>query len=235
MGNSNYIQYEYVVSYTLAMVQTVFCIVLLKKIFCFLCLGNELDKSFEKKEQLDVKLHEQEPKLCEITTQYEKLKTLLDQKGYCRTRRQNTSTSLETISSTSSSVRYRRSQETRNLLEYIHGGEEGAIVGAWDFVAADATKETMDTLVSKYRRGKYLEGVISHALKEFSNSKEALTQAIALKYNNFLSRRKSNVICKTQFWFLIQRKKCGYLVTLSVEVLTEKSPERGYLTSLLKN
>ena len=43
------------------------------------------------------------------------------------------------------------------MLEYIHGGEEGALLGAWDVLAANAKKETMDTLTGKYKRGKYIQ------------------------------------------------------------------------------
>jgi hypothetical protein len=68
-------------------------------------------------------------------------------------------------------------------LEYIHGGEEGSLIGAWDYLAANAPKELMDDLISEYKRGKYLEG---------------RTQAISFKYANFLSRRKCNLLCKTQ-------------------------------------
>ena len=56
------------------------------------------------------------------------------------------------------SVRFRRSQETKNVLDYIHGGEDADVLGAWDFITAHAGKELMDTLISKYKRGKYLQG-----------------------------------------------------------------------------
>jgi hypothetical protein len=78
----------------------------------------------KRKEEVDDALRKQEHNLREINTQYFKLKALLDQKGYSRARRQNTSTTFATISSTCSSRRYRRRQETSNVLEYIHGGTE---------------------------------------------------------------------------------------------------------------
>ncbi len=126
------------------------------------------------------------------------MKTLLDQKGYARTRRENTSTTLETITNTDSSTRYRRRKETKNVLEYIHGGEEGALLGAWDFVAANMKKEMTDNLIGKYKRGKYLESIIGEAMKEFNKSTSSMAQAVAFKYQNFLSRRKFNFMCKTQ-------------------------------------
>ena len=35
-------------------------------------------------------------------------------------------------------------------------------------------------------------------MKEHKQSKESLTQALAFKYENFLSQRKFNLMCKTQ-------------------------------------
>ena len=84
------------------------------------------------------------------------------------------------------------------MLEYIHGGEEGALLGAWDVLAANAKKETMDTLIGKYKRGKYIQGVVTEAMKDYHQPEKSLKQAVAFKYQNFLSRRKFNLLCKTQ-------------------------------------
>lgn len=100
-----------------------------------------MDTVIAKKDDVDKLIVDQEQHLKAVSVQYEKLKTLLDQKGFSRTRRQNTRTTLETVSDSGSSVRYRRRHETKNVLEYIHGGEEGALLGAWDFIAAHAKKE----------------------------------------------------------------------------------------------
>jgi hypothetical protein len=72
------------------------------------------------------------------------------------------------------------------------------VFGAWDFVSANAKKETMDDLIGGYKRGKYLQGVVSQAIKDYNSSYECLKQAVALKYKNFLSRRKFSLLCKTQ-------------------------------------
>ena len=85
------------------------------------------------------------------------------------------------------------------MLEYIHGGDEGALFGAWDFFASFASKEIIDKLISSYKRGKYLQGVFGKAVKRFNNfNKEALKQAVAVKFQNYLSRRKFNLVCKMQ-------------------------------------
>ena len=164
---------------------------------------------------MDRDVAEQERKLAELNSQFEKLKMLLDQKGFARTQRQNTATTFETITSNTSTVRFRCKRESQNVLEYIHGGKEGALYGAWDFLQSNA-KEMMDSLIASYKRGKYLD-VVSQALKEHSKSDESLTvdfgsseyyseklpeidckQAVAFKYKNFLSRRKFDLLRKTQ-------------------------------------
>jgi hypothetical protein len=143
-------------------------------------------------------LRKQENSLKVINEEYTKLKTLLDQKKHSRTRRQNTSTTLATITDSSSSLRYRRRQETTNVLEYIHGGKDAALFGAWDFLSANASEEKMNSLISTYKRGKYLQNILNKAVREYNTSEESLNQALALKYNNFLSRRKVSLLCKTQ-------------------------------------
>ena len=53
-------------------------------------------------------------------------------------------------------------------------------MGAWDLIAAYATKETIDKLIASYKRGKYLQGVFGKAVQDFNNSEEALKQAVAI-------------------------------------------------------
>ena len=111
----------------------------------------ELDAVIHEKARINRDVAEQQDKLSDISKQYDRLKTLLEQKPQSRTRRENTSTTFATIKNNNSGTRYRRREETQNVLEYIHGGEEGALYGAWDFVAANATKHVMETLIGSYR------------------------------------------------------------------------------------
>ena len=66
-------------------------------------------------------VEEAEQELREAKTEHSKLKTPLDPKRHSRTRRENTPTTLATIHDSCSSVRYRRRQETKDVLEFIHG------------------------------------------------------------------------------------------------------------------
>ena len=155
-----------------------------------------MNKSIREREDTVQQVTKQEEILTEISKQYEKLKTLLDRKDQCRTRRANTRTTLETITNGKSATRYRRREETKNVLEFIHGGEDGALFGAWDFLSANAPKETMENLIGKYKRGKYMEGIVRQTVKELTQTNSSLSQAVALKYNNFFSRTKFNLLCK---------------------------------------
>ena len=143
-------------------------------------------------------MEEKQKALDEINRKYEKLKVLLEQRGYARTRTQNLETTFEMINNRTSTTRFRRKLETKNILQFIHGGEEGSLYGAWDYLRSHASSELMDKLISGYKRGKYLQGVFGRATDNFNKSEDALKQAVAMKYHNHLSRRKFDLVCKTQ-------------------------------------
>ena len=120
-------------------------------------------------------------------------------------------------------------------MEYIHGGEEGSLIGAWDYLAANAPKELMDDLIGKYKRGKYLEGIAAEVMKGLSQSESSMTQAISFKYENFLSRRKYNLLCKTQstvfdanneVWIPRNVKCLGLDVQVSLSKVSDESVEK---------
>ena len=56
----------------------------------------------------------------------------------------------------------------------------------------------MENLLGSYKRGKFLQGLFGKAVKEYGKSDEALKQSLGVKYRTFLSRRKFQLVCKTQ-------------------------------------
>ena len=148
-----------------------------------------------------------EGRLKELTEAYEKVRKLLEQKGYSRRRRGFASTSFEMINDYKSSTRYRRREESKNILEFIHGGTEPSLYGAWDFLSANASNEIMSKLISTYKRGKFLQGIFGKAVSDYHKSEDAIKQSLALKYQSFLSRRKYNLVCKTQNSFFSADKE----------------------------
>ena len=90
----------------------------------------------------------------------------------------------------------------------------------------------IDNLIGKYRRGKYLESIVAQAMKEFTQSKNSMTQAVAFKYANFLSRRKFSLMCKTQsyvfdadkdIWIPRNIKCMGIDMQLSLSYISNES------------
>lgn len=139
-----------------------------------------------------------EKKVEQLKQEFEKLKILLQHTNSARSKREKNPTTSFMIYDGSNSTRFQRRKESADILNYIHGGKEAAILGAWDFIESNASKDVMDKLIGSYKRGEYLEGVFGKAVSDFSNSEEALKQAVAIKYKNFLSRRKFKLMCKTQ-------------------------------------
>ena len=137
-------------------------------------------------------------KLSKVTQKFDKLKLLIEQKEYSKTKRQSNPTRLETLYDTSNTQRYSRRNEVKNILEFIHGDLEGAIYGAWDVSTKYASPEVMEKLLLEYKKGKFVEKLYGNFSTSFKNSKQALDQAVAKKYACFLSRRKFNFMCKIQ-------------------------------------
>ena len=147
---------------------------------------------------VEVELDDTEKRLHNVTKEYEKLKVVLEPKQNAKKVRQNTSTTFEMINNPHSSTRYRRRRETKNVLDFFHGGEEASLYGAWDYLSSSASESLIENFLGNYKRGRFLQGVFGKAVKGFSNSEGALKQAVAMKYRTFLSRRKFQLICKTQ-------------------------------------
>ena len=56
------------------------------------------------------------------------------------------------------------------MLEFIHGGSEPSLYGAWDFLSANAREEIMSKLMGSYKRGRFLQGIFGKAISEYQKS-----------------------------------------------------------------
>ena len=65
-------------------------------------------------------------------------------------------------------------------------------------MSAHISQSLLDKLISSYKRGKYLQGIFGKAVKDYCKSEDAMKKEVAIKYQNYLSRRKYNFVCKTQ-------------------------------------
>ena len=109
-----------------------------------------------------------------------------------------------------SSTRYRRREETKNVLDFIHGGAEPSLYGAWDYLVANASDEIMSKLMSNYKRGRFLQGIFGKAISDYQKSEEAIKQSVALKYQSFFYLEESVILYVIpKIHFLMQRKRSG--------------------------
>ena len=137
-----------------------------------------------------MQVQQQEEKVSELNEHYNKFKSLLEQKGFSVHRRQNTSTTYEMVTNVNSSTRYTRRNETKNVLEFIHGGKEGSLYGAWDYVSSTADNQTMDKLISGLKRGKYIQGLFDKTMKHYQNSERGFQASSAYEVSKRFLQKK---------------------------------------------
>ena len=71
----------------------------------------------------------------------------------------------------------------------------------------------MDKLISGFKRGKYLQGLLNKTMKDYQNSEESLEQAVLMKYHNVYPVESMPLSVKLSPQFLIQILTFGYLAT----------------------
>ena len=103
---------------------------------------------------------------------------------------------LKTSNETARTTRYNRYIETRDMLEYIHGGSDGAIFGVWEYMSKNASKEQLENLMLDYKKGKFMEKLYGHFNESLRG--ETMKEAVASKFQLSLSRRKFNFLYKVK-------------------------------------
>ena len=134
----------------------------------------------------------------ELNKKYQKLYGLLEQKNYSKTKREKNPTTEVMITDYTSSTRYRRRAESKSVLEYIHGGFNGAVFGAWDFLSHSLKFEQLQDLLTRFKKGKFIEELRGKFNAKYRNNDVALKKALATKYTSYLSRRKYQFMCNIQ-------------------------------------
>ena len=86
----------------------------------------EINSLIETKNELDTEV-------AKLNEEFERVKLILTSTSRGRLLREKKPTSEEMIGKTCS-TRYKRQEETKDLLEYVHGGSDGSIFGAWDYI-----------------------------------------------------------------------------------------------------
>lgn len=66
--------------------------------------------------------------------EYKKLKSVIKQNLGSRTKRRSNPTTLDMVFDSNSSTKYRCRCESKGVMEFSHGGQKGAMFGAWDLL-----------------------------------------------------------------------------------------------------
>lgn len=132
------------------------------------------------------------------TDEYEKLKFLINPTSHGKKLRERNPTNLSIINDGKSSTRFARRNETKHVLEYIHGGSQGSLYGAFDYLSKHATKEQWEHFVTSFKKGKFIEQLNGRFNDSFRKSSDGMNNAIASKYQLHLSRRRYTFLCKVQ-------------------------------------
>ena len=138
--------------------------------------GNEINFLEEKNSELNCQLEE-------MNNVCHKLKFITNPTAHRKTMREKNKTTRQMIY-VNSSTRYARRNETKDVLEYIHGGKEGAILGAWDFLPKYADSTELEAMILKYKKGKWFEKLCGHFSSQYNKTEDGLNQAVA-----------TNIIC----------------------------------------
>ena len=154
---------------------------------------------------LDKEISAKTQKLDELNESYERLIYLIERGAVPADVK--TPTTFETITNRNSSVRFARKKDTKSVLRYIHGGIEGAIFGAWDFISTNISDNLLNDLIMQHKKGKFIEAKFNSLTKKYTFSDAAINQAIQVKYGLYLSRRKYQFHCRTMSSFYNPDKK----------------------------
>ena len=154
---------------------------------------------------LDKEISAKTQKLDELNESYERLIYLIERGAVPADVK--TPTTFETITNRNSSVRFARKKNTKSVLRCIHGGIEGAIFGAWDFISTNISDNLLNDLIMQHKKGKFIEAKFNSLTKKYTFSDAAINQAIQVKYGLYLSRRKYQFHCRTMSSFYNPDKK----------------------------
>ena len=96
-------------------------------------------------------------------------------------------------------TRYKRRAETDNILKFIHGTPEGAMIGAWDFLTSKADVTRIQELLSSFKRGNLLKDLVQNiTTKHRENNENLINNALAMRYLVTKSRRTYQLYCRLE-------------------------------------
>ena len=143
-------------------------------------LNNSVGQLKQQLNETSGKLETVSHMLEEKQVEYKRLKSVIKQNLGSRTKRRSNPTSLDMVLDTNSSTKYRRRCESKEVMEIIHGGQEGAMFGAWDLLLSIGSSSQIEQLICNLKKGKFLQWHFNALAKKFESSDAALGQALVL-------------------------------------------------------
>ncbi|CAH1248480.1 Hypp8161 [Branchiostoma lanceolatum] len=160
----------------------------------------ELAHQIEQVRQEEEKLKQEVERLGtwekELKAWDEKVRQVLDQKGHSRTKLENNPTTIDMMNRHTDTW-YRRRRLSRESLECVNGGSDGAVVAAFGVMVDIASFDQIDQLMTCYKKGKYWQLKFNSVTKKYEASGENMEMSIAAKFRGEFSRRKYQFHCKT--------------------------------------
>ena len=105
----------------------------------------------EQKLDFSGQMNEMSSQINEMNEDYQNLKFIIDSTSQGKTKRVKNPTTNEMVNDSSCSTRYVRRNETKDVLEYIHGGADGAVFGSFDFLKNIWRNFFKKTCIKKWR------------------------------------------------------------------------------------
>ena len=87
---------------------------------------------------------------------------MIEQNLGSRTKRRSNPTSLDMVLDTNSSTKYRRRCVSKEVMEFIHGGQEGAMFGAWDLLLSIGSSSQIEQLICNLKKANFYRGILMH-------------------------------------------------------------------------
>ena len=125
-----------------------------------------------------------------LLDEYRNFKHFIEPNEHSKSQRAKNPPSNETART----IRYNRCIETKDMLEYIHGGSDGAIFGVWEYMSKNASKEQLENLMLDYKKGKFMEKLYGHFNENLRG--ESMKEPVVSKFQ--LSYLEENLISCTK-------------------------------------
>ena len=115
-------------------------------------MSSQINKMSSQINEMSSQINEMSSQINEINEDYQKLKFIINPTSQGKTKRVKNPTTNEMVNDSSCSTRYVRRNETKDVLEYIHGGTDSVVFGSFDFLKKHASPEQMEEFLLVFKK-----------------------------------------------------------------------------------